>query len=56
MITDFVIILSIMKHRAVLEYITLKRERISVSDDQVYLYVSQYGDNPKDFLYIINVL
>lgn len=25
------------------------------SDNQVYLYVSQYGDNPKDFLYIINV-
>lgn len=25
------------------------------SDEQVYLYVSQYGDNPKDFLYIINV-
>lgn len=25
------------------------------SDEQVYLYVSQYGDNPKDFLYIINL-
>lgn len=25
------------------------------SDEQVYLYVSQYGNNPKDFLYIINL-
>lgn len=25
------------------------------SENQVYLYVSQYGDNPKDFLYIINL-
>lgn len=25
------------------------------SNDQVYLYASQYGDSPKDFLYIINL-
>lgn len=25
------------------------------SDEQVYLYLSQYGDDPEDFLYIINI-
>lgn len=25
------------------------------SEKQLYLYVSQYGNNPKDFLYIINL-
>lgn len=35
------------------EYIN--HQLLYYSDDQVYLYASQYGDNPKDFLYIFNL-
>lgn len=33
----------------------INHQLVYYNENQVYLYASQYGDNPKDFLYIINI-